>query len=109
MYNIHVNHDEMSSAFKRIMNTDFRDLSMDELDMIHQNIIRERRRKGNTLIKSLKVGDKVTVDTGRKTNRGKVPPTMSGVVREIKRSRVVVDCMQHGLWRVPSTRLSVEA
>ena len=109
MYNIHINHDEMSPAFKRIMNTDFRALSPDELEIIQDTVSRERRRKGHKLMKSLSVGDKVIVDTGRKTNRGKVPPTMSGIVREIKRTKVVVDCMQHGVWRVPSTRLTLES
>lgn len=99
---------EHSNAWKRIIKADFRDLSMDELDALQKIITRERRRKGSQLLKSLKIGDSVMVDTGRKSNRGKIPPTMSGVITEIKRTRAVVDCGSYGLWKVPNTRLTLE-
>jgi|14BtaG_2_1085337.scaffolds.fasta_scaffold10880_3 hypothetical protein len=97
----------MSNTYKKFMNIDFEEMTLKELESAQQTIMMHRRRKGSGIMKSLKIGDKVVVRTGRKTHRGKVPPKMAGYIKEVKRSRVLVDCGQYGSWTVPNTNLEV--
>ena len=88
-----------------IKNFDYDSLTMEELNSINKMIRDARKRKGKGFVMKVARGDRVVIKTGRRSNRGKVPMQMSGVVTDIYRTRVGVDCGKHGNWRVPGSCL----
>ena len=101
-----INMDEKNNeAIDALHRVDFDAMDMDQLKAVSKLVMEARRRKGKARIGALQAGDRVMVTSGRKTNRGRVPKQMNGHVVEIKRTRVVVDCGNHGTWRVPGTML----
>jgi hypothetical protein len=94
-----------NEVWSMLSNVNYDELDMDQLKAISKMVMEARRRKGKARIGALQPGDRVMVTSGRKTNRGRVPKQMEGVVVQIKRTRVVVDCDSYGKWRVPGTML----
>lgn len=96
-----------SKAWDLLNQVNYNELTPDELDIMMKVIRKARNLKGRETVRKVKMGDRVNVITGRKTNRGKIPQQMMGIVKEFKRTRVVVDCGEYGMWRVPGSCLKV--
>jgi len=78
----------------------------DELEQLSKicNLARERVRA--QAVKKLSVDDKVTVNTGRKSDRG-IPKHVTGIITKTMRTRVTVDCGEYGPLTLPVGSVSL--
>jgi transcription antitermination factor NusG len=94
----------VSSAVMSALGND--ELSNEEINELTTALGAARERQRTKAVEGYKVGDEVSVVTGRKSNRGKLPTHVTGNVSQIKRTRISVDCGEHGVLNVPVESLS---